>query len=662
MEFKDRDAAHHFFSFYGFLAGFEVVVAHVARTSAKKKNNEIYKQEMKCHRYGKQSKKEEQIELADETLLREASNDDKAKRKTNVQVRTDCKCVMVVKVIAGIWKVIRLDLEHNHELSPKDRNQLFSGRKYMTNMEKGIIRTLNDNNIPTRKMIAILSYLRGGLTALPYKTKNVQNMRTKINREVTGNDMTQAMEYFRKRKMQDSTFYFRFQVDNDMKVKNIFWREGISLKWYAEYGDCISFDTTYMTNRYNLPFAPFVGITGHAHTSLLASKIDQDKAMRSAIEKVFPNSKHRNCFFHIKSKCYNKNLRCFAVNKGLPEKFEDIVYFSVTEDEFEMLWQGMIAEYKLEKNKYFNKMWETRKRIIPVYFKNDFFPFIQSTGRSEGTNARTKKIVDTIKNKEEIEDNFNKQKMPKEIQYGYTIEQQAVELYNRNIYIKFSNQLRQTKMYKYKETEKGRCFERIRKYIVLTDLTEGCEEFSCICGKFNKDGILCAHILKVIVEEEINKISEKYFIDRWRKKEKKFHIPKDIDGNATHELLRFNMLSRKAALLTSKGAKTKEGMQYLDEEFERLNKHLDFLLEEKERQTTLVITEQSEIHHDDGGSISNNVGEIVILQDPKRIQQKGRPKNPTRLKPLVEQERAKMAKAAAKKNKKQQQTSSKPHV
>ena len=41
----------------------------------------------------------------------------------------------------------------------------------MTDMEKGIIRTLNDNNIPTRKMISILSYLRGGLTALPYKDK-----------------------------------------------------------------------------------------------------------------------------------------------------------------------------------------------------------------------------------------------------------------------------------------------------------------------------------------------------------------------------------------------------------------------------------------------------------------------------------------------------------
>ena len=107
---------------------------------------------------------------------------------------------------------------------------MFSGKKYMTDMEKGIIRTLNDNNIPTRKMIAILSYLRGGLTALPYKTKDVQNLRTKINREVTGNDMTQAMDYFRKRKAEDPTFYYRFQVDNDMKVKNLFWREGISLK------------------------------------------------------------------------------------------------------------------------------------------------------------------------------------------------------------------------------------------------------------------------------------------------------------------------------------------------------------------------------------------------------------------------------------------------
>jgi len=38
----------------------------------------------------------------------------------------------------------------------------------MTDMEKALIRTLNDNNIPTRKMISIMSYLRG-VTSLPVK-------------------------------------------------------------------------------------------------------------------------------------------------------------------------------------------------------------------------------------------------------------------------------------------------------------------------------------------------------------------------------------------------------------------------------------------------------------------------------------------------------------
>jgi hypothetical protein len=49
-------------------------------------------------------------------------------------------------------------------------------------MEKAIIRTL------TRKMISILSYLRG-VTTLPYKKKDVANFRTKLNRIITGSDM-----------------------------------------------------------------------------------------------------------------------------------------------------------------------------------------------------------------------------------------------------------------------------------------------------------------------------------------------------------------------------------------------------------------------------------------------------------------------------------------
>ena len=85
------------------------------------------------------------------------------RRKTNVQQKSDCPCVMMVQEEGGVWKIKTLDLEHNHELCPRDRNQLFFSHKYMTEMEKELIKTLNDSNIPTRKMVSILSYLRGGL-------------------------------------------------------------------------------------------------------------------------------------------------------------------------------------------------------------------------------------------------------------------------------------------------------------------------------------------------------------------------------------------------------------------------------------------------------------------------------------------------------------------
>ena len=137
-------------------------------------------------------------------------------------------------------------------------------------------------------------------------------------------------------------------------------------------------------------------------------------------------------------------------------------------------------------------------------------------------------------------------------------------------------------------------------------------------------------------------------------KNTRFHITHSEGSNTTHELLRFNMLSRKAAILTSKGAKGQIATEYLTAEFERIENHLDTLLKESNGQSASNISE-------DARQVSTDMSnqEIVRLGDPTRIQQKGRPKNPTRLIPMVEKLRAKTAKAEAKKvkNKKTQQSS-----
>ena len=220
--FDSREDAHHFFHFYGFLAGFQVVITHTSRTTSRKRQNEIFKVEMKCQYYGKAPKKKKKGDDEPEIEVEENNKEKGPKRKTNVQVKTDCPVVMVVKEENGKRRIIRLELDHNHPLHPGNREQLFSGHKYMTEMEKEIIRTLNDNNIPTRQMISILSYLRGGVTTLPYKKKDVANFRTKLNRVITGSDMKEALNYFTKKKTKDPSFFYKFDVDEHLRVKNIF--------------------------------------------------------------------------------------------------------------------------------------------------------------------------------------------------------------------------------------------------------------------------------------------------------------------------------------------------------------------------------------------------------------------------------------------------------
>jgi hypothetical protein len=112
-------------------------------------------------------------------------------------------------------------------------------------------------------------------------------------------------------------------------VRGLFWVDGRTRALYPKYKDCVFFDTTFCTNRYNLPFAPIVGMNNHAHTIVLGCTllpdettetftwvfkkwmlameqihpdnimIDQEQAIGNAITDIFPASIHRNCIFHV---------------------------------------------------------------------------------------------------------------------------------------------------------------------------------------------------------------------------------------------------------------------------------------------------------------------------------------------------------------------------
>lgn len=159
-------------------------------------------------------------------------------------------------------------------------------------------------------------------------------------------------------------------------VRSIFWTDLMGHKNYELYGDYLSFDTTFSTNRYNMPFAPMVGFNNHRNTVIFACALlqnqkasmfkwvfsafldamggkrpmniitDQDKAIRKAILAVFPDATHRFCFWHILENI-KQNLKSYLDARGtMGAQLWYLIKNAFMPDEFENGWKKILEEHK----------------------------------------------------------------------------------------------------------------------------------------------------------------------------------------------------------------------------------------------------------------------------------------------------------------------------
>ncbi|KAL7190876.1 hypothetical protein ACSBR2_023031 [Camellia fascicularis] len=177
-----------------------------------------------------------------------------------------------------------------------------------------------------------------------------------------------------------------------------------------------TFDTTYLVNKYAMPFAPFVGVNHHGQSTLLgcglisgkdtktftwlfqswltcmsgcppsAIIIDQDQAMKNIIEVFFPNARHRWCLWHIMKKLPEK-LRGYNQYEGIKFLMKNVVYDSLIIGEFEESWGKFIEKYKLRSNKWLFSLYDERHRWVPAFVKDIFWAGMSTIQRSESMHA-----------------------------------------------------------------------------------------------------------------------------------------------------------------------------------------------------------------------------------------------------------------------------------
>ena len=83
-------------------------------------------------------------------------------------------------------------------------------------------------------------------------------------------DVLKLVSFFKDMKAINDEFFYDIQVDKDKSIKNIFWSNASCRGAYQDFGDCITFDTTYKTNRFHMPLGVFVGTNHHLQSMIFA--------------------------------------------------------------------------------------------------------------------------------------------------------------------------------------------------------------------------------------------------------------------------------------------------------------------------------------------------------------------------------------------------------
>ena len=75
--------------------------------------------------------------------------------------------------------------------------------------------------------------------------------------------------YFQDKIVENPLFQYALQMDIEEQIANIFWVDAKMLTDYAYFGDVVSFDTTFGTNKESRPFGVFVGFNQFRETRKL---------------------------------------------------------------------------------------------------------------------------------------------------------------------------------------------------------------------------------------------------------------------------------------------------------------------------------------------------------------------------------------------------------
>ncbi|GJV72972.1 FAR1-related sequence 5-like protein [Tanacetum coccineum] len=430
------------------------------------------------------------------------------------------------------YKLYDFVKNHNHPLIDENNLDNLKARRKLDFSDKVFIHHASLSNIGPTKAHRLRVAFMGGYHKVRGKAIDWKNFRRSLNKYIGPRDAQMLVDKLNDRKKHVPNFSFEYKTVNG-ELFRMFWVDETMKCNYIAFGDVVSFDATYRTNRYRMIFVPFTGIdhnqksvtfgagllsdeTFHSYTWLLTAfkqahgkeplmaVTDQDAALRNAIEFVFPESHHRLCMWHITQKLPGKICGDVENDSEFKKLFHKLIWnVHIGPEEFEQRWHALIGMFNLSANSWLSEMFEIRDRWIPGYFKDlPMCCLMKTTSRSESSNAFFRihshqgnmlvqfmlcfeAAMEKQRYTQRIADNRTFESTPVMFT-ALAIERFACQVYSRSIF----------------------------REVVINELDGS---ITCSCNHFGRHGYLCRHVFCILHINFIDTIPERYISKRWRK-------------------------------------------------------------------------------------------------------------------------------------------------
>ena len=582
MEFESHEDAYSFYKEYAKSEGFGTAKLSSRRSRASK---EFIDAKFSCIRYGNKQQSDDAI-------------------NPRPSPKIGCKASMHVKRKQnGKWYVYSFVKEHNHELLPAQAH-FFRSHRNADPLK-------NDVRIRRRKNLASVSKLFSAYQNVDCLESYLRNQHDKGRSLVLeSGDAEMLLEHFMQMQEENPKFFYAVDLNEEHRLRNVFWVDAKGMEDYSNFNDVISLDTTYFSNKYKIPLVLFIGVNHHIQPTLLGCALiadetvytfvwlmqtwfiamgeqvprviltDQNSAIKAAIAAVFPGTRHCFCLWHVTEKIPRQLEFLSMWHDTFMEKFNKCIFKSWSEEQFEKRWWKLIDRFNLRQVEWIQSLYEDRMHWVPSFMRGISFAGLSRTSRLESLNSLFDKYVQRETSlrdfmeqyrgiledryEDEAKANFDAWHETPELKSPSPFEKQLSLIYTHEVFKKFQVEvLGAAACHLKKENEDEtsttytvKDFEDNQNYMV--EWNESKSDIYCLCQSFEFKGYLCRHAIVVLQMSGVFSIPPQYVLQRWTNAAMSKHSIGERLDDVQRKVRRYNDLCRRAIILGEEGSLSQE--------------------------------------------------------------------------------------------------------